>query len=228
MLNGNDPDPLEIVVTGGLEEKIKRCEGEERIKRSEEKQEMGRKTKIAVILPGIGYHSDKPLLYYAKKLARTNGYEVKEVTYDSSLMPGEVKNEKKKRAEAIEILSRQAEEALSDIVWESYENRLFIGKSIGTVVAARYITEHKLLAKQIVLTPLPETFLYLKGADAVVLHGDKDPWCENDVVEEQQKLLGLPCHIYPDANHSLETGDPKRDVSCLARAVEEMEAVFIA
>lgn len=26
--------------------------------------------KIAVLFPGIGYHTDKPLLYYSKKLAR--------------------------------------------------------------------------------------------------------------------------------------------------------------
>ena len=26
--------------------------------------------KLAVIFPGIGYHTDKPLLYYGKKLAK--------------------------------------------------------------------------------------------------------------------------------------------------------------
>ena len=26
--------------------------------------------KIAVLFPGVGYHTDKPLLYYSKKLAK--------------------------------------------------------------------------------------------------------------------------------------------------------------
>ena len=37
--------------------------------------------KIAVLFPGIGYHTDKPLLYYSKKLARKRGYEIVEVKY---------------------------------------------------------------------------------------------------------------------------------------------------
>ena len=41
--------------------------------------------KLAVIFPGIGYHTDKPLLYYSKKLAKTKDYEVVEIKYD---LPG--------------------------------------------------------------------------------------------------------------------------------------------
>ena len=34
--------------------------------------------KLAVIFPGIGYHTDKPLLYYSKKLALHNVAQVVE------------------------------------------------------------------------------------------------------------------------------------------------------
>ena len=37
--------------------------------------------KAAVIFPGIGYHTDKPLLYYGKKLAKEAGYRIIEVNY---------------------------------------------------------------------------------------------------------------------------------------------------
>ena len=30
--------------------------------------------KLAVLFPGIGYHCDKPLLYYSAKLAGAAGY----------------------------------------------------------------------------------------------------------------------------------------------------------
>lgn len=36
--------------------------------------------KLAIVFPGIGYHCDKPLLYYSKKIAVSNGFEIKEVT----------------------------------------------------------------------------------------------------------------------------------------------------
>ena len=32
--------------------------------------------KIAVVFPGVGYTKDRPLLYYAGKLAAANGYEL--------------------------------------------------------------------------------------------------------------------------------------------------------
>ena len=37
--------------------------------------------KLAVLFPGIGYHVDKPLLYYGRKLAVQRGYEVVGVPY---------------------------------------------------------------------------------------------------------------------------------------------------
>ena len=37
--------------------------------------------KLAVIFPGIGYTADKPLLYYASRLARHYGYQILAVSY---------------------------------------------------------------------------------------------------------------------------------------------------
>ncbi|MCQ2469790.1 MAG: hypothetical protein MJ100_08275 [Ruminococcus sp.] len=32
--------------------------------------------KLCVLFPGMGYHADKPLLYYSAKLALSRGYDV--------------------------------------------------------------------------------------------------------------------------------------------------------
>ena len=40
-----------------------------------------RKRGLAVFFPGIGYHTDKPLLYYGKKLAAAYGCEIMEMSY---------------------------------------------------------------------------------------------------------------------------------------------------
>ena len=37
--------------------------------------------RLAALFPGIGYHCDKPLLYYSAKLARAAGYAVMPVPY---------------------------------------------------------------------------------------------------------------------------------------------------
>ena len=39
------------------------------------------KKQLAVLFPGIGYHADRPLLYYSAKLARAHGCEVTSVQY---------------------------------------------------------------------------------------------------------------------------------------------------
>lgn len=39
-------------------------------------------SKLAIYFPGIGYHCDKPLLYYSRSLARELGYqECRNISY---------------------------------------------------------------------------------------------------------------------------------------------------
>ena len=48
--------------------------------------------KICVVFPGIGYHTDKPLLYYSKKYMMAHGYDIVDVTYGklSGHLPEEI------------------------------------------------------------------------------------------------------------------------------------------
>ena len=43
-------------------------------------QEGVRMKGLAVFFPGVGYHVDKPLLYYSRKIAAQLGYETADVT----------------------------------------------------------------------------------------------------------------------------------------------------
>ena len=49
-------------------------------KQSFRRNEMSDK-RLAIIFPGMGYHKDKPLLYYSRKLLEQMGYDVIEVEY---------------------------------------------------------------------------------------------------------------------------------------------------
>ena len=38
--------------------------------------------KLAVLFLGIGYHNDKPFMYYTKKIASNHDYEIIQLSYD--------------------------------------------------------------------------------------------------------------------------------------------------
>lgn len=72
--------------------------------------------KAAVFFPGIGYHCDKPLLYYSRKLAQECGYEetiALSYTYDG----GNIRGNEEKMQQAFESLYEQAEKSLSAIAF---------------------------------------------------------------------------------------------------------------
>ena len=94
--------------------------------------------KTALIFPGLGYHPDKPLLYYGKKLAREFGYEVIEIRYRG--FPWGIKDNPVKMREAFESALSQTEEILGDRTKELeslfqepgfQDGLLFISKSIN-------------------------------------------------------------------------------------------------
>ena len=115
------------------------------------------------MFPGIGYHTDKPLLYYGKKLAAARGYEIVDVPY-GNFQHG-IKGNAKKMRDAFESALRQAEEILADRRLEEYDELLFLSKSVGTVAASAYASNHHLTVRagkhvrHIYFTPVDLTFL---------------------------------------------------------------------
>ena len=93
--------------------------------------------KLAVFFPGIGYHCDKPLLYYSRKLAQECGYEetiALSYTYDG----GNIRGNEEKMQQAFESLYEQAEKSLSAVDFDKYDEILFVAKSVGTIIASAY------------------------------------------------------------------------------------------
>ena len=185
-------------------------------------QEDGSMTgRLAVLFPGIGYHCDKPLLYYSAKLARAAGYEVLPVPYAG--FPEKVRGDAEKLRACLEIAQTQAEAMLATVNWEGRGDIVFIGKSIGTVVASKYARDHGLEVRSVLLTPLAETFHCLRG-EAVAFHGTADPWADNDAIAAACQARGIPLFLTEGANHSLETGDALRDVRTLEATLARIDA----
>ena len=176
-----------------------------------------RVNKLAVIFPGIGYRTDKPLLYFAARLAARNGYEIREVHYRG--FPQEVnKRNARGRRELFDLAMEQTRELLRGIPVEEGGELLFISKSIGTAVACAYAAECGRPVRHILYTPLEET--PLKGVkEAIAFHGTADKYARTDVIRKKMDEAKIPLHVYEDANHSLETDDTLRDIATLSRVM---------
>ena len=161
--------------------------------------------KAAVFFPGIGYHCDKPLLYYSRKLAQECGYEetiALSYTYDG----GNIRGNEEKMQQAFESLYEQAEKSLSAIDFDKYDEILFVAKSVGTIIASAYAEKHSIRCRQILYTPLKYTYNFAHR-EAIAFIGTSDPWSIVSEIQALSKKQQVPMYIYENANHSLETTD---------------------
>lgn len=89
--------------------------------------------KLAIFFPGIGYHCDKPLLYYARKLTQECGYE-ESILLSYSYDGRNIRGDEQKMQQAFEALYAQAEQQLSKVDFGKYSEILFVSKSVGTII----------------------------------------------------------------------------------------------
>lgn len=181
--------------------------------------------KLAVLLPGIGYTCDKPLLYYSGKLARSLGWEVLPVPYGG--FPPKVRGDKALMRRCAEIALAQTETLLGNVNWAQYEQILFISKSVGTVTAAAYASAHGLPCRHILFTPVEDTFSSPVG-NAAAFHGTADPWADTAQITALCEQARVPLYLTEGANHSLETGDVFRDIRTLETVMERVKALLLA
>ena len=172
--------------------------------------------KIACLFPGIGYTCDKPLLYYSWKLLKGLGWEVVPVQYSG--FPSGVKGNAEKMRQCADMALEQAEKLLQGIDWDGYTDILFVGKSVGTVACAAYAKRHGLKCRQILFTPVGDTFRFT-GPDAIAFHGTADPWADTKAVEKACREQNIPLYETGNANHSLETGDVDADLKEMRKII---------
>ena len=120
---------------------------------------MSESKKLAVIIPGIGYTKDKPILYYSSKLLRESGYEILNVFFSG--MPENIMKDDSLKLLAVKLAYEQITGQLSDVDFSGYEEVVFAGKSLGTIAAAKYVSDNGVDAKQIWYTPLERHFLII-------------------------------------------------------------------
>ncbi|MCR4690582.1 MAG: hypothetical protein K5739_04500 [Lachnospiraceae bacterium] len=182
-----------------------------------------RSQKIAVVFPGVGYTKDRPLLYYAGKLAVKKGYKLIHVDFSGLSWS---KEQLKDRAFLLETLQRclkMTDDCLAkDGLDLENSEVVFISKSIGTVVANAYAGEHSLSARQICFSPLEIIEDYVKESNGLLFYGDADPYADPKEIERIAKEKNLTLYKVSGGNHSLETGDVEKDIENLKEMMERL------
>ena len=169
--------------------------------------------KLAVILPGAGYTPFMPLLFYATNLAEEKGYDICRVDYCPIFAEAKSRGADDMNA-AVEKAFQFANEKLDAISYDEYETIVFIGKSFGTIVGAKIAAQHNCTPDQVWFTPVPEAYEYVKG-NVVAFMGDRDPVMNAEEARKKAAEKNLPLHVYPNADHSLATGNVQTDLDIL-------------
>lgn len=169
---------------------------------------------LAVLLPGVGYTADRPLLYYAGRLALEHGGDLLRLDYgvdelDAATLPAILDS----AAEAI----RQAEKPQHLYI-------VLIGKSYGTIIAGKLMNRLRRDTKLVLFTPVRSTLPFMNGDRFIAFSGTADPLLSMEDIARWFGHSHPNYHLYKDANHSLEIeGDTHGSLEILSDALGNLE-----
>lgn len=169
-------------------------------------------TRLVVFFPGTGYGTDKPLFYYAGKVAQQLGCDVLKLSYGDIDWRRAVECDPVTLGMAVERCIHSMEKAAA----EGYSELVFVSKSFGTVVAGEVEKELHRKVSHIFLTPLVQALPYMRKKGQIAVAGAMDQIVSREELEELNRKSGIKIFLFDDANHSLEVeGDPQRSVEIL-------------
>lgn len=177
--------------------------------------------KIAVLFPGIGYNTDKPLLYHSAKLAADHDYKIKRLQFSG--FPKNVSNDRGALLKSYAIAGAQSKEQLKFINFSDYDDIVFISKSIGTIGAAMVAKQEDVPARHVFFTPLNQLFSFSDPWDALVYSGTGDRFVNPEFLKAECEKMNYRLHSIEGAKHSLETGEAMTDLRNLVTIMEELD-----
>lgn len=189
---------------------------------------------LAIILPGLNYTCDMPLLYFATQVMLSARADVVQVKYDYSgtSSGGSASTLTEKYGamrEDVSLISRLALE------YRSYQQLTVIGKSLGTL-AIPYLLQAGLTIQPttcIFLTPilnelLPSVELVRKCPKTFFAIGTKDPYYDPGLVSEFRTMHPDNFMVVEGVNHSMEfESKPIQSLQVLNTIVDRMQRFII-
>ena len=188
---------------------------------------------VALLLPGMGYTSHMPLLYYPARIMLSLGADVLGLEYDYNrredfmALPGE---------ERKQWLLTDATSACHTILMErSYREITLIGKSLGTRAMGHLLTTDDQVreAKAIWLTPVLRserlcTQIMEWGRRSLIVIGTADPHFNEALLDNLKRETDSEMLIIEGADHSLEIGgDVLRSLAAMEKVIRAIQS-FVA
>ena len=181
---------------------------------------------LVLLFPGGAYGPDRPLLYYPSLLLTEAGADLLRLERLYSELPGFGSLSEGERARMIVTDALAAVDVI--MAQRSYTRITLIGKSIGTLVAARLLKlEARLAAADCIwLTPLCDNprwaaMVTERAPRSLFVCGTADRFYDPVVLDAVRAATGGETVIVDDANHSLEIpGDIARTIDAHRRVVE--------
>jgi hypothetical protein len=182
--------------------------------------------RLALILPGLRYTCDMPLLFYPARLMLQRGAAVLQVHSDYT----QAAYQSASRSEQAHWLAEDTQAAYqAGLAAGDFRELILIGKSIGTLALASLVAGG-VEAPSIWLTPLlrqsrlVEAALQQKGP-ALFIGSSSDPTfdpAQMQHIQDAGKGEGL---VFPGADHSLEIpGDVLTSLGIMRQVVERIQA----
>ena len=182
-------------------------------------------TDLAVVLPGLRYNCDKPLLYYTSQALAARGMDVLQIWVDYT------KSDITSLAQTDQTLRMvsDAQTAIQAGTRARQYNRLILaGKSIGTLIMAFILSQEYPLqiAATIWLTPLLQipfvsAAIQKTTAPAIIAGGTADSTFDPASVSSLEKLPNITMLRVEGGDHSLEIPHGlHRSLSALSDLVE--------
>jgi dienelactone hydrolase len=180
---------------------------------------------LMILLPGLGYTNQMPLMFYLHELARARQWDVLEVNYDYRRVPRETSAEEW----AARMLGDVRPVIDAALARGAYRNVVLAGKSIGTRVMTTLLARGFDKATAFIwLTPLlvagQVRDTVMDHAPSLAVFGDED-YAVKDVDLAAMARAGVTMIVMPGGDHSMMIeGDVPQSIAALAHVMTNIDA----
>ncbi len=193
-------------------------------------EQSGAAENLALVFPGLGYHADLPVLYYAALQLFSSGADVLRLRFHYDLQPGFMQQPDETVAAWLEA------DAAAVLAYgrkrHAYAQITLIGKSLGTIALAGLLAHNPDLAHAgclwltpVLTNPLVVRALREAANPGLVVIGSADPYYNAALLDELAKKPNLRILVIPGADHALETpGDAHASVRAMENMVDGIQA----
>ncbi|MDG6949633.1 MAG: hypothetical protein JRM77_07295 [Nitrososphaerota archaeon] len=166
---------------------------------------------LAIVLPGLSYRCNQPLLWYPTRALLSSGADVLWVEYAYDLQPDWVVADDQVQRD---WLFDDVVAATRSAMETKYERVTLVGKSMGTIALGHVLRTEKIpdRRKAVWLTPVLDDpalrrQLVESNLPSLIVIGSKDNYYDGSFLERLQSKKSFEVEVIKGADHILETDE---------------------